>query len=154
MSSLREKHIESMTPRKGNVKPIFRLRWVFHWLDGKVKRGVWNGASNDFGSSAASINKSGLIFAGIEAEDSIGNGITKFYECDGHDYITAKWIAAGSIGAPIGKWNSESIKVTPDIIGLSILTRKERVSVFIDGSISSRPHKLVEKIEKIREHNL
>jgi len=143
-----------MTPRKGMVKPIYRLRWVYHFVDGRIRPGIWNGASNRFEDTAASINKTCLLFAMIQSEDQIGYGVRTLFECDGHDYITAKWLGASSTGAPMGKWKVEAIKLEPDIIGLSFLTRKERICVFVDGSISRRQHRTDENIEKIREHNL
>lgn len=154
MASLREQYIEQMTPRKGRVKPVYRLRWVFHFVNGKSKVGIWNGSSNRFEDSAACINKTNLIAAVIQSEDFYGYGVKTLFECDGHDYITAKWIGASSTGAPMGKWKVEAVTLSPDIIGLSFLTRKERVYVFVDGSISRRPHRVGEQIEKIREHNL
>lgn len=154
MTSLRDTYIAQMTPRKGQIKPVHRLRWVYHFVDGKSKVGIWNGASNRFEDSAASINKSNLIAAVIQSEDFYGYGVKTLFECDGHDYVTAKWIGASSTGAPMGKWNVEAVKLYPDIIGLSFLTRKERVYVFVDGSIRRRPHRAGEDIEKIREHNL
>lgn len=154
MVSIREKHIASMTPRTGNVKPVYRLRWAFHFSDGRVKYGVWNGSTNNFNDTAAAVNKTGLILAQIQREDFCGGGIQALYECDGHDYVTSKWIGAVSGGAVVGKWNVKSVKRAPDIIGLAFLTRKERVCVLVDGTIQRRPHRVDEKIENIREHSL
>lgn len=132
--------------------PIYRLRWVFRWVDGKVRRGIWNGASNRFEDTAASINKTGLIQAAIEGEHVTGYGIKTLFECDGHDYASASWMAASSMPALIGKINAGSVRLIPDIIGLSFTTRNERVSVFVDGSISRRPNTEYEKQFKLREH--
>ena len=154
MSSLRQDKINSMPAKKGNVKPIYRLRWSFHFLDGKIKYGGWNAATNVFKDSAASLNKTNLLFAVIEGECFDGYGITKFFVCDGHDYISAKWVGTCSSGSMVGKWKQDTITLRPDIVGLCFLTRKIRVTVLINGMVISKPHKQSEKIENLREHNL
>lgn len=151
--TLREKHIATMTPTKGGTKPVYRLRWVFHFLDGKVRNGIWNGSGNRPEDKAEYINKTGLIRASIQVKDFYGNGIKDLFECDGHDYITAKWIGAVGAGSLLSKQKVNSFTLEPDIIGLSFITRKERVSVFVDGSISSRKHYKNETIDKLREHS-
>jgi hypothetical protein len=152
MQSIREQKLATMTPKKGRFRQAFRLRWVFRFVDGKVKVGGWNGASNRFEDSAASVNKTGLLVAEIQTEDFHGWGVKTVFSCDGHDYVTAKWFGATCTGVPVGKWEVDAVKLEPDIIGLTFLTRKERVSVFIDGSILRRPHRADDKYEQIREH--
>ena len=141
-----------MTPRTGQVKPLFRLRWVFHWADGKVKQGIWNGSTNRFEDTAAYLNKTGLLVAQIQSEDFHGYGVRTVYECDGHDYLTAKWLGASGLGVPLGVWKVDAIKLEPAIMGISFLTRKERTTVLVNGTVMVRAHRPDEDQENLREH--
>lgn len=156
MQSIRQQKIVSLQPKTGMVKPIFRLRWAFHYTNGKIKRGQWNGAANKFDQTAAAINKTGLVAAVIEGEHFDGNSIHQLFACDGHDYVTAKWFSLVGSGVPVGKmWDKiDAIKLPADIIGLTFLTRKERVSVFVDGSMLRRKHRKDDNYENVREHKL
>ena len=73
---------------------------------------------------AAFRNAEGLIRASIEAEDVVTNEIHTVVECDGPDYCNFQWIAA-AFGLSGGY-----VKV----IGISLISRDERCSVFVDGS--------------------
>ena len=152
MNQNRDKMIRSMIPVCG-FKRIYRLRWKFHFVDGTVKTGIWNGASNNFNDQAASINKANLILAQIQTEDFYGYTIQTVFECDGHDYVTSRWVGVGS--ANINRMISSSSNVTnitPTIVGLLFQTRQETISVFVDGSVSRRVNPTNAKIENIREH--
>jgi hypothetical protein len=144
---------EGLPKRKG-VYAVYRLRWVFDYADGKKRVGIWNGASNRFDDTCAAVNKTGIIRASIQAEHVTNYGILTAFECDGHDYASAKWVGAASVGCPIGKWKHDSYVVAPDIVGLAFLTRYERVVIYVDGSTSRRPHTDDEAKFKLREHNL
>ena len=150
--TLREELIQTLKPRKGMIKPIYRLRWVFRFVDGKTKVGSWNGSSNNFNDSAASINKTGLLVAEIQGECFYGYTVKTFFSCDGHDYITSKWKGATNAGMPIGKWKKESYTVTPDIVGLTFYTRKTNACVLVDGRVIIQKNDPKRNLENIREH--
>ena len=150
--NIQENLINDLKPRKGNVKPIYRLRWVFRFLNGKTRAGVWNGSTNNFSDSAASINKTGLLVAEIQGECFHGYGIKTFFSCDGHDYITAKWKAATNAGMPIGKWKKDSYTISPDVVGLTFYTRKINACVLVDGRVIIQKNNVNQNIENVREH--
>jgi hypothetical protein len=141
-------------PKRYSFQAFYRLRWNFIWVDGKTKTGVWNGATNRFEDSAASINKSGLLVAQIHGEVIHHCSQHVLFECEGQDYVTAKWIAATGMGTGIGNWKYDAVTLEPNIIGLSFVTRKERVCVYVDGSASRRPNTDEEKLFKLREHTV
>ena len=135
------------------VKTLGPLRWVFKFADGRAdKIGVWNGATNNFEQSAAYLSKAGIVYAAIQWQQ-IGKWVDQtLFECDGHDYVSSRWIAATSAGTGMGIVGKH--KLSPNIVGLTFITRREAVSCFVDGSISRRSLTDYEKKFKIREHRI
>jgi len=148
-----DEKIRKEVPRKLGVQTFGRLRWVFKFADNRPdKIGTWNGASNKFEESAAYISKTGIVYAAIEIE-VIGQWIARtMFECDGHDYVSSRWVGATSAG--MGFNLNGSYKLSPSIIGLCFVTRKEKVFCFVDGSISRRPLNQYESKFKLREHRV
>lgn len=127
-----------MFPKRLGFQSLARLRWRFKFLNGKPdKVGVWMHSSNKFEETAAYISKTGILSASIECEVT-GQWATKtMYECDGHDYISASWIAATSAGCG---FNLPERTVLPtNIVGLSFLTTREKVCCFVDGTVFKKP---------------
>jgi hypothetical protein len=140
-------------PKKLGFHHGGRLRWVFKFADRPDKVGMWNGSTNKFEESAAYISKTGIVYAAIQIE-YIGQWtpITLF-ECDGHDYVSSRWIGATNAGMGFSM-PQDSFTAAPSIVGLSFITRSECVSCFVDGSISRRPLKASELKFKLREHRI
>jgi hypothetical protein len=141
-------------PKKQGIRHLGPLRWVFKFADGRPdKIGVWNGATNNFEESAAYISKTGIVYAAIEWQP-IGKWVNhKLFECDGHDYVSSRWIAATNAGCGIGI-SSGKKKLSNAIVGLMFITRNKKVSCFVDGSISQKNLNEYEKKFNLREHRI
>lgn len=75
---------------------------------------------------AAFQNGEGLLRASIEAQSVLTNEVVTVAECDGYDFRNFQWISAA-----FGFTGSNA-----KVVGLSMWTRDERCSVFVDGSTS------------------
>ena len=140
-------------PKKLGFQALGRLRWVFKFADRADKVGMWNGSTNKFEESAAYISKTGIVYAAIQIE-YLGQWVPHtIFECDGHDYVSSRWIAATNAGMGFNM-PVVSAKLSPTIVGLSFITRNECVSCFVDGSVSRRPLNAIERKFKLREHRV
>lgn len=131
-------------------KSTFRLRWRFDYADGKIKRGVWNGASDVETDQAWRISKDGLIRAAIEGENLRTYEEVVFVEVDGHRYASAQWLGYSKVGNVLGVKHA----VTPraHIGGLSFLTDAEKITAYTNGKVEIRDLTEQEKKFKIHEH--
>lgn len=139
------------TPTREAVpKEFFRLRWRFDFTDGRIKYGVWNGASNLESDSAWCVKKDGLLRAVIEGENMRNYSLVTFVEIEGSRYVSAEWIGYARIGNPFAVKHA----VTPrtHIGGLSMLTDAEKISVYVNGKVEVRDLTEEEKKFKLHEH--
>jgi len=128
---------------------MYRLRWVFHYQNGKTKYGIWNGASPLRQDMAAFQPKTGLISAEIEGE-TIDGTVHKLYQVDGHNYVSAAWEKI--VNLPILS-SASSLKVSGKLYGLSFYTPTEKITVNIYGKIRRRLLNSQEKLFKnFEEH--
>jgi hypothetical protein len=141
---------KNMTPING-VKPIYRLRWAFEFKD-KIKIGQWNGASRMPSDMAAFVNKTGLRYAVIEGEEQFTWRVNRLLEVPAADYVSMEWVAA--VSAPLGLSAGQSARVSGHIIGLTIVTRCKKITVYIDGSLVQRSLSEDERKFKLTEHNI
>lgn len=142
--------LKSQLPFNFGFQPFYRLRWRFDF-DGKpTKFGGWNAARQNPHEMAAFVDKTGLVRASIEGE-LIGAWIVKtLFECDGHLYSSTEWNMAASIPAFLPK--SDMIR-PGSVIGMSMLTANEKITVFVDGQIKRRALNNYETQFKLREHS-
>lgn len=130
----------------------FRLRWRFDFADGRIKRGVWNGASPRAEDGAWAVNKTGLLKALVEGEDIASSELHVLAEAPGPDYVSASWEAYSRMpggGLPPGM---NAVKLRPVIAGLTLILRDEAVSVYVDGRVERRLLRAEEKNLTLREH--
>jgi hypothetical protein len=132
-------------------KRIYRLRIRFDFKDKKSWKSIWNSTSRNPKDMAAYVNKNGLVRAAIEGEKLLGYAQSTLLEIDGHDYVTSQWEA--SVSVPINP-GTKTYKRQADIVGLSLITREEKITIFVDGSMSRRNLTEEEKKFKITEHSL
>jgi hypothetical protein len=144
--------LKTQIPKKLGIQSFGRLRWVFKFADRPDKVGVWNNATNNFEESAAYISKTGIVYAAIQIEIMGQWTARTMFECDGHDYVSSRWIGATSAGSGIGL--KGKYQLSPSIIGLCFVTRTENVSCFVDGSMSRKPLSAYDKKFNIREHRV
>ena len=121
-----DEKLRNHVPRKLGFQNFGRLRWVFKFANDRPdKVGGWNATTNKFEESAAYISKTGIVYAAIQIE-FIGKWVAQtMFECDGHDYVSSRWIGATSAGMGINL--NGTYKLSPSIIGLCFVTRKEKV---------------------------
>jgi len=101
-----------------------RLRWRFNYAARPSKYGMWSRPAEHAADMAAFNNQSDLVSAEIEAQDIASDRISVVAECPGSDFVNFEWVAAA-----IGFTASVS-----SIVGLTLVTRSERCSVYVDGS--------------------
>jgi len=133
-------------------KTYYRLRWRFDFADKKARVGVWNNASPLPQDSAWSVKKDGLIRAAIEGENIYTSEQVTLLECPGQDYATCQVVAYAKIPRAIGHHGT----VTPKghFGGMAILTRDEKITVYVDGRIERAPLTANEKKFDLHEHKL
>jgi hypothetical protein len=115
-----------------SIRGGYKFRWVLEYANGRVKRGGWNADTNDASLQAWAQSKSGLVRASIESCDP--NRVTRrVVECPGADFCSFEWVYEGRIG----KFGP----VDARIIGMTILTRSERVTMLSCGKaeVNARP---------------
>lgn len=142
---------KNMTPIKG-VKPIYRLRWVFEFNNKASVVGQWNGASRHPSDMASFVNKTDLKRAIIEGEEQFTWRLNRLLEIPSADYVNMEWVAA--VSAPLNLANEYRRKVSGQIIGMSIVTRDKKITVYVDGSVSERILSESEREFKITEHSI
>jgi hypothetical protein len=143
---------KELSKQLGNVygaTPFYRLRWRFDFANRPSRYGVWNGASPHKSDMAAFVPKDGLVRAAVEGIKVARNVNVILAEVDGHNFASFAWDAA--VGLPsIGLQGSFSREST--IVGLSILSRTEKITVYIDGKVKRRPLTGHEMKFKLEEH--
>lgn len=107
----------------------WKFRWVFEYASGLVKRGGWNADVEDSYLQAWRQPKTGLIRASIEAMDA-NRAYHRAAECPGSDFCSFEWVHEGRIGQ-LGAVDSR-------IVGMTLLTRTERVTIYSDGQAEVR----------------
>lgn len=128
----------------------WRLRWRFDLGNGKRRVGIWDASSTAAVDAAWAIDKTGLRKAAIEAENVLTHELWTPLEMDGHDYAFCQWEAfarSPSLG------NFDSVQLITKIAGLTMYTNDERLTVWVDGSITRHPLTDDERAFKFREHS-
>jgi hypothetical protein len=108
------------------------FRWVFEYATRPTKRGGWNNDAKDPYLQAWSQPKEGLVRAAIEAMDA--NRVThRVVDCPGADFCSFEWVYEGRI--------TRMGPVDARVVGMTILTRSERVTILQCGKaeVSLRP---------------
>lgn len=108
----------------------WRFRWVLNFLT-YSKRGMWNSQNVVFNSEILISLKS----ASIEAQDRNKNGHKVVAECSKDNFCSFQWIAQS-------QFNFNSCGELPaKIMGLKMLTIKEEISFYEDGTCRIEPRK-------------
>lgn len=133
---------------------LFRLRWRFEFANGKAPRtGIWDGTSNNFGDSAAAVDKNGLLRVLIQAEDRLNNvgQMLTLVDCPGQEYASMQWEAYSRLP---GFFAGAGITPRAHVSGLSILTTDEKITAWVSGKITRAPLTEHDKQWSILEHSL
>lgn len=133
---------------------LFRLRWRFEFAGGKApKTGIWDGTSSNFADSAAAVDKTGLLRVLIQAEDRLNNvgAMITLVDCPGQEYASMQWEAYSRVPA---FFQGAGISPRAYVSGLSILTRDEKITAWVNGKITRTPLTENDKQWSILEHSL
>ena len=142
-------------PRNKGFQGFYRLRWRLEYLDGKkTQYGGWNAASQDIKQMAAFKNKDHLARAVIEGEKVGQWVIYPLVEVDGHNFASFEWRVALTAPSFLGRSKMDSYTASGDVIGMSILTRDKKITVFVDGQVQTRPLTEYEMGHKLQEHTI
>lgn len=109
------------------------LRWRFD-LPKSTKCGLWCSSGNTNEDKACFVNKEGLIRASIEGKNVKNRSLKSFCEIDGPNFCNFEWVGATAIPGVSG-----GFKVQSKIIGLTLVSRDFRTTVYIDGRIEVKP---------------
>lgn len=101
------------------------FRWRFEYLDGRSKKGIWNGTSR-FEDTASAQNKEGLLAAIIEGKHFLRRDVRIFSECPGADFINFEHLAV---------YVSNQNRPFTYVYGIRLRTRSMLISCFADGSV-------------------
>lgn len=114
---------------------LVRLRWRFDFLNRPPRYGQWSRAADRLEDMAAFQNADGLKLASIEAQDVVTNKVFTVADCRGEDYCNFQWIYAA--------WGFDGGHVK--IVGLTLVSRDMRCSVYVDGQTSLEPRTEADK---------
>jgi len=120
--------------------PKYLLRWRFVYSDHKTtKSGMWNYPGDFDTEKAWCQSKENLLVAKIEGKDFITREIVTLAQVDGHDFVNLGWISSASIpGIKI----QGSKKLEGRIIGLMLVSRKQKVKIFTNGQAEIEDHNI------------
>jgi hypothetical protein len=122
-----------MSQTIANIPVKCWLRARFDYANGKTWRGLWNRSGEQITDQAWAQNKEGILRAGIEIKDCCTKEVLRAAEIPGQDFRNFQWLAL----APYQFTNG--VPIQGENVGLQMLTRSEKVTVFIDGSIKVEP---------------
>lgn len=132
----------------------FRLRWRFEFSQGKnAVVGVYDSASDLPRDSAWAINKEHLAYVIIEGENRHTFGLRRLLVCEAAAYVSMQWEAYSKSPSLGLKASHGEFKLQPNISGLSILTREEKITCWTNGTISRELLSEHDKTWKIKEHS-
>lgn len=116
------------------------VRWHFDYADRAPKFGAWTDPGNCTTTTAWMQPKEGLVRAAIIARDRMTRRIYAIAECDGHEFVEFRWIAAASMPMTPGMLGGERAKFIGSINGMTLVTPKEKVHVYVNGQVVREPN--------------
>jgi len=138
---------KQFTPILGS-SPIWRLRWYLDYGDHKPSVwGPWNRGSQVPSEMAAFKDKSNLRVAIIQGEKIGAWAIQNIVSVDGHRFAGFQWVFGVSIGGG-GLRATITQKLTPIVLGMTLLTGEEIATVTVSGQVDVK--KLTEKQKKFK----
>lgn len=116
----------------------YEIRWRLEYLNKRVSYGMWTNPADekDVSNQASAQDRTGLIYACIEVKNFSNRRSKVIVRCPMADYIQHRWIAF----SPSPTISLEGAVVLPKVIqGMTLVTRDEKVHVFVDGTIKREP---------------
>lgn len=134
------------------MKPSYRLRWRFDFLNSPSKIGCWNGSSPHFSDSATSVKKEGLVRACIEGEHLQQYATKVLFEMPGHEYKTSQWIRRCNAAPVLSPKVNGEIKLQSELMGLALISDTHKYTVYVDGTGSVHELPIERRNIKLLEH--
>lgn len=121
-------------------KPFrYRLRWKYEYINSADRAGMWSRPSENseegFKSKAWAQPQQNLLWAVIEGQDASRPGkVFRLAEVPGEDFMNFQWLAVAQV--PLGGAGGQNIRGA--IQGMSLQSRYEKITVYIDGTVDKR----------------
>lgn len=125
--------VATYVPRK------YRIRPALEFLKGRRWYGMWDNppATDDVANLISAQDRAGLVYACIDVKNWVTKEVKTVVRCARADYVQHRWVFCApspSIGLKGGvRLNNAFVQ------GLTIVTRDEKVTIFVDGSIKREP---------------
>lgn len=114
------------------------LRWRFEYTDGRSKYGQWDRHGDFEKDQAWRQTKENLLYACIEGKEFHTKESKIFHRCLGQDFVNFNWMATSTVPSNF----SGSVTPTPRLVGLMLIDRKQKHSVYKSGGLASEDHGL------------
>lgn len=114
------------------------LRWHFDWKTRPSKYGAWTDPGECDSTTAWKQPKDGLVRAAIIGRRRFTREIFTLSECDGHEFIEFRWIAA--VPLPMRGISGPAMKHHGSIQGMSLVTADEKLHAYVNGSVVREPN--------------
>jgi hypothetical protein len=112
----------------------YRLRWVMHYTNGVVKRGMWNNSVDGCPHTSAWMQtRTGLLLAQVEAQCMVKATTRVVAECDGHEFKMFQW--DGSVVFNASANGGASQQQEAQITGMKMHTSNSMTTVYCHGLI-------------------
>lgn len=123
--------------------PKYWLRWRFDYSDGKPSKvGGWLNPGDEKNQHMLAYmqSKENLLRACVEVKNIETNCVAPYAECEGQDFCTFEWVARAAMPA----FFKGSVQIGGNVygsavVGLTLVSRNERIRVTIDGQIKRTP---------------
>ena len=118
----------------------YLLRWFADMRNGETRTGMWNQSGEcNFTSSSRFINSDRCLVVGIEAKNIETRNIGRPVRCIVQDWLSFRWMTTASVPFK-GIARSGAATIMPNYHALTLVTRDEKVTVFIDGNVKREPN--------------
>lgn len=117
----------------------YRIRPALEFLKGRRWYGMWDNPAevDDPKNLISAQDRAGLLFACIDVKNWVTKEVKTVVRCARADYVQHRWVFCAPspcLGLRGG------VKLQRKIVqGLTIVTRDEKVTIFVDGSIKREP---------------
>lgn len=116
------------------------VRWHFDYAGRPPKWGAWTDPGNCASTTAWTQPKDGLVRAAIIARDRLTRKVYTIAECDGHEFIEFRWIAAAPMPMTPRALAGQAAKFIGSIQGMSLVTPKEKLHAYVNGQVVREPN--------------
>lgn len=116
------------------------VRWHLDWNCRPAKYGAWTDAGNCPSTTAWLQPKDGLVRACITGRNRVTRMTYSLAECDGHEFIEFRWIAAFPTPMRLKGPLARGVKCIGGIQGLTLVTADEKLHAYVDGTVVREPN--------------